>query len=268
MDLGLDGRTALVTGSNRGTGSEIARVLAREGARVFVHGPLEGAGQDELCDDIGREGGQAAPVHGDLSCDEGAEQVRAQVLAAAHGIDVLINNLGGPASGSWQSATSDDWAQIYQHNVLSAVRMVRSFVDGMRERGWGRIIQLATIGVITPNKRMPHYYASKGALASMGVSLCKELSGTGITVNTVSPGLIHTAEVEAGFRATASKRGWGDDWAEIERRAVEAFMPNPSGRMARRQEVADLVAFIASERAGYVNGAHLRIDGGATGTIV
>ncbi len=163
MELQLDGRSALVTGSNRGTGSVIAETLEAEGAHVFLHGPGASDGQEEHCRAIAEQGGRA-----------------------------------------------------------------------MRERGWGRVIQLATIGVLSPNARMPYYYASKGALASMSVSLCKELAGTGITVNTVSPGLIRTSEVEASFRATAAKRGWGEDWPSIEARVVEAFMPNPCGRMRRR----------------------------------
>jgi NAD(P)-dependent dehydrogenase (short-subunit alcohol dehydrogenase family) len=148
--------------------------------------------------------------------------------------------------------------------VLSAVRMIDRFVPGMRTRQWGRVIQLSTIGALRPNKRMPHYYAAKSAMANLTASLAKELAGTTITVNTISPGLIHTPEVEASFRSLAQRRGWGDDWAEIEARGVELLMPNPSGRMARREEVADLVAFVASERASYLNGTHLRIDGGAT----
>ena len=268
MDLGLKGRVALVTGSHRGTGSAIARTLAAEGAVVFVHGPDPGAGQQAVCAEIAESGDRAHAVWGDLHSDTGACQVREQVLALGVGVDVLVNNYGGAASGRWDTLDSDAWVQLYQRNTLSAVRMVRAFADGMKERGFGRIIQLATIGVISPNARMPHYYASKGAMANLAVSLSKELAGTGITVNTVSPGLIHTAEVEANFRATATRRGWGDDWGTIEARAVEAFMPNPCGRMARREEVADLVAFVASDRAAYINGTHLRIDGGATGTVL
>ena len=267
MDLQLDGQVALVTGSNRGTGSMIAHALAREGAEVLVHGPGEADGQQSVCDAIAAAGGCAAPVWGDIRADAGAQQVHDQVQAAGRTVSVLVNNYGSASAGRWNSASTQDWIETYEKNVLSAVRMVRCFVPGMRTAGFGRVIQIATIGVISPNAPMPDYYASKGAMANMGASLCKELAGTGITVNTVSPGLIHTAEVEARFRATADKRGWGDDWAEIERRAVEAFMPNPCGRMARREEVADLVAFLASPRASYLNGVHIRIDGGATGTV-
>jgi NAD(P)-dependent dehydrogenase (short-subunit alcohol dehydrogenase family) len=110
---------------------------------------------------------------------------------------------------------------------------------------------------------MPHYYAAKGALATMSVSLTKELSHTGITVNTISPGYIRTAELEAGFRRRAEKKGWGENWDDIVKQIVASEYPNPCGRIAERQEVADLVAFICSERAGFINGQNIRIDGGA-----
>ena len=110
---------------------------------------------------------------------------------------------------------------------------------------------------------MPHYYAAKGALATLGVSLTKELSGSGITVNTVSPGYIRTPELEAGFRLKAEKKGWGGDWADIERKIVETEFPNACERLATREEVAELVAFLCSERAAFINGQNIRIDGGA-----
>jgi 3-oxoacyl-[acyl-carrier protein] reductase len=178
-----------------------------------------------------------------------------------------VNNFGVPAGGGWGDVTPADWVDIFQKNTLSAVRMIDRFVPGMRDRGWGRVVQLTTIGTTRPNARMPHYYASKAALANLTVSLAKDLSGSGVTVNTVSPGLIHTPELEAYFRHRAAKRGWGEDWSKIETEGVREMMPNPLGRMARVGEVADLVAFIVSERAGYLNGANLRIDGGATDTV-
>jgi len=128
-------------------------------------------------------------------------------------------------------------------------------------RGWGRVIQLGTIGSTQPNARMPHYYASKGALANLTVSLMLELANTGITVNTISPGLIKTREVEEMYRRRAQKMGWGDDWDVIERHIMEEF-GNPSGRIARTEEVGDLVAFIASTRSHMINGMNIRIDGG------
>lgn len=264
MELGLRDKRALVTGASRGTGAVIAAHLAREGATVFVHGLEDGATQHAVAQELQSAGHDAHAVSGDIRSDEGADLVVRDLQQHADSIDILVNNYGVPASGDWRSATTAQWVDIYQENVLSAVRMIDRFVPGMRARRWGRVIQLATIGALRPNKRMPHYYAAKSAMANLTASLAKELAGTNITVNTISPGLIHTPEVEASFRALAQRRGWGDDWAEIEARGVEQLMPNPCGRMARREEVADLVAFVASERAGYLNGVHLRIDGGAT----
>jgi NAD(P)-dependent dehydrogenase (short-subunit alcohol dehydrogenase family) len=264
MELGLSGKRALITGSNRGTGASIATQLAREGATVFVHGLAPETGQELLAQELSSAGLRAHAVSGDIRNDAGADLLARELAQHAQGVDILVNNYGAPASGNWHDATPDQWVEVYQQNVLSAVRTIDRLVPGMRARGWGRVIQLATIGALRPNKRMPHYYASKAALANLTASLVKELAGSGVTVNTLSPGLIHTPEVEASFRALAARHGWGDDWAEIERRGVERLMPNPCARMARREEVADLVAFIASERASYLNGAHLRLDGGAT----
>ena len=263
MELGLQGKRALITGSQRGTGAVIAAHLAREGATVFVHGLVPTESQHALAEELCGAGYRAHAVTGDIRSDEGADCLVADLEQHEQGIDILVNNYGAPSSGDWHAATTARWIEVYEQNVLSAVRMIDRFVPGMRERRWGRVIQVASIGAIRPNKRMPHYYASKAAMANLTASLVKELAGTGVTVNTLSPGLIHTPEVEANFRALAQRRGWGDDWAEIEARGVELLMPNPCGRMARREEVADLVAFVASERAGYLNGVHLRIDGGA-----
>ena len=137
----------------------------------------------------------------------------------------------------------------------------------MKQRGWGRIIQLGTIGSHQPGRRMPHYYAAKGALATLGVSLALELAHTGITVNTISPGIIRTAEVETALLARARKLGWGDSWESLLPKFVDSEYPNPCGRIAEREEVAALVTYIASPRAGFINGQNIRVDGGLTASV-
>lgn len=268
MDLELQGKRALITGANRGTGEVIALHLAREGVQVFVQGnePTDPR-QERVAQELRDAGFEAQAVSGDLRADAGADAVHAAVMdhTAGAGVDILVNNYGGPGEGNWHVATSEAWVAAYQHNVLSAVRMIDRFVPNMRARSCGRVIQLATSGALRPNRRMPHYYAAKTALVNLSVSLALELAGTGITVNTVSPGLIHTQEVEASFRALAKRRDWGEDWMEIERKALETLAPNPCRRLAQPAEVADLVVFLASRRAAYINGCQLRIDGGATG---
>ena len=266
MDLGLSGKRALVTGSNRGTGAVIAKGLAREGAVVLVHGNVEGD-QERIAAEINGNGGRAHVVTGDITKDEGAASVVHLTQGLVGGLDVLVNNFGQATGGSWDDPTSDGFIRSYEVNTLSAVRMIHAFVPGMRERRSGRVIQISTIGTTRPGARMPEYYAAKGALATLTVSLSKELAGSGVTVNTVSPGLIRTVEMEGYLRHLGEKHGWGDSWEDIEAKGVQKLTGVRVGRMARPEEVADLVAFLASERAAYMTGGNYRVDGGATDAI-
>lgn len=187
MDLGLHGKTALITGSYRGTGRAIARVLAAEGATVVVHG-FDAAPAEAVATDIRANGGDARAVVGNLLSDEGAA-----ALAADTGpVDILVANYGVADGGSWfgEATDEDAWFESYNKNVLSAVRLVRRCAPTMVERGWGRVILVGTVGSLRPGTRNPQYYAAKGALPALTVSLAKELAPNGVTVNLVSPGIL------------------------------------------------------------------------------
>jgi 3-oxoacyl-[acyl-carrier protein] reductase len=258
MDLGLHGRVALVTGSWRGTGAAIAARLAAEGAQVMVHGFTQDQA-DAACSELGC----GVPVAGDITTDAGADALAAACAAIAP-VDILVNNYGTAAPGSWTTAGTEQWLDLYQKNVLSAQRMIQRLLRGMRERGWGRIVNLGTVGSTRPNARMPHYYAAKGALANLTIGLAREVAGSGIRVNLVSPGLILTAEVEQQYRERARREGWGERWEDIERHVAGDI---PIGRIVRREEVAALVAFLASSVADAIHGQNVRIDGGALGVV-
>lgn len=256
VNLELAGKTALVSGSYRGTGLIIAKRLAEEGVRVLVHGLQAGQAEAAI-----EEIGTGEPVTGDITTDDGAA---ALVDACPRPVDVLINNYGTADAGSWDESDADAWLDSYQKNVLSAQRLIRRLLPEMRTLGWGRIINLGTTGSTRPNSRMPQYYAAKGALATMTISLAKETAGTGIGVNLVSPGLILTPEVQAAYLERGVKKGWGKTWEEIEPHVAKDI---PLGRIVRREEVADLIAFLASPLANGIHGQNIRVDGGALGIL-
>jgi 3-oxoacyl-[acyl-carrier protein] reductase len=167
----------------------------------------------------------------------------------------------------WEEASPEDWLELYAVNVVAVVRCLHGLLPKMREAGWGRTIQIGTGEALNPFPTMPDYVATKAALINLTVSLSKHLARTGITVNTVSPGIVVTPSVEQFYRLEASKRRWGDDWPAIEQHVLAEILDNPVGRLGRPEEVADLVAFVASPLSGYINGANLRIDGGSTAVI-
>ena len=259
MDLQLSGKRALVTGSTSGLGEEIAKVLAAEGAAVVVHGRDE-ARAEAVAKCIRAAGGHADLAIGELTTDEGADAVAAAVDGP---IDVLVNNMGvyNPAVG-WTTGTTAEWADIYNVNVISSVRTIQRFVPGMRERGWGRVIQISSVTGRLPQSSQPHYAASNAARNNVAASLARELKHTGVTSNAIAAGGILTPSGVALLTGLAAEHGWGDTWADIERYAVTELGPNDVGRIGRPSEYASLVAFLAGPAADYITGATLQADGG------
>jgi len=261
MDLGLGGRRALVSGAHRGTGAGIARVLAAEGAAVAVHG-FEPGQADAVVKSIVAAGGTAVAVHGDILDDAGASGVMASVVDRLGPIDVLVNNYGTTVGTSWDTP-ADQWHEAWERNVLTGVRLAQQVVPGMRQRGWGRIIFVGTIGTARPGDHNTDYYGAKAALPVVARSLAKDLGGSGVTVNVVSPGIIATAEVRQRLQESAAAAGVGDTWEAAERWGLEHAMPNLTGRIPDPEDIGRVVAFVAGDPAWHINGAELRVDGGA-----
>jgi NAD(P)-dependent dehydrogenase (short-subunit alcohol dehydrogenase family) len=182
-------------------------------------------------------------------------------------IDILVNNAGGYDQLSWCEATADTSTQTYEAYVVSGVRMIQPLVPLMRERQWGRVIQIGGGLASQPMAAQPHYNASLAARHNLTVSLARDLAGTGITANTVAPGAILTDAVRELLRRIAPSHGWGESWDDIERAAVDTWAPNDIGRFGRPEEIASSVVFLASPHADYISGSTLRVDGGAIRSV-
>jgi 3-oxoacyl-[acyl-carrier protein] reductase len=265
MDLGLEGRRALVTGSSGGVGAAVAHRLAIEGCSVVVHGRDADAARTQV-ESIRRVGGIATAVTGDLTDPDQARTVCEQALEGGP-VDILVANAGPFTEHAFFDADDTDWSDAFTANVLSAVRCIRHLTGPMRDRGWGRVVTIGTRGVVIPLPNMVEYSAAKAALVNATVALAQELSGSGVTANTVSPGVIRTPAMEAMFQQRADAGGNHRDWEAIEADLVSGYAANPVGRLGRPEDVADAVAFLVSTRAGYISGATLRVDGGITGTV-
>jgi 3-oxoacyl-[acyl-carrier protein] reductase len=267
LDLQLTGKRALVTGSSAGIGRAIARRLAEEGAVVVITG-RDGRKAGAVATEIQAETGRSiVSVAADLATDRGAHELAGHVTAALGGIDILVNNHGIYRERGWWDTSPDEWADIYNQNVVSFVRMIRQFGPLMREAGWGRIINISSAGAWQPFANMADYTATKAAILNLTVSLAKAFAGERVTVNTVSPGIIVTEATEAYFRKVARDRGWPEEWPEIERRVIADYLFNSTGRLGRPADVANLVALVASPLSDYMNGANYRVDGGSTTAI-
>jgi NAD(P)-dependent dehydrogenase (short-subunit alcohol dehydrogenase family) len=266
MDLGLQGRKALVTGSSKGIGEAIARKLAAEGAVVVVHGRDRDLAK-RVADDIVANGGQASVVIGDLTNDDDVERLTGEANASCGPIDIVVNNAGGSggSSESWERSRPESWASAYDRNVLAAVRVTARLLPAMRAAHWGRVINISSLAATLPPATRADYSACKAALNAMTASMAKAVASDGVTVNAVSPGTIQSAALDTAFRRAAAERGVTDPaapWADVERVALPVFAQVPLGRVGRLEEIADAVAFLASPLAGYITGVNLRVDGG------
>ncbi|MFE4500918.1 SDR family NAD(P)-dependent oxidoreductase [Rhodococcus sp. NPDC056743] len=260
MELNLNGKRALVTGASLGLGEAIAKLLAAEGATVIVHGRNESR-TNKVADSIRDTGGTAVVALGDLATDPGADSV-AEVALADGPVDILINNAGFYRHLSWTDATPDEWALTYNTNVVSGVRMIQRLVPQMRERNWGRVITIGGGLALQPMNTHPQYNATLAARHNLAVSLARELSGTRVTSNVVSPGAILVDATKELVSSIGPSRGWGETWEEIEPNAVNSLIPNDLGRFGKPDEIAGAVAYLCSDYAEYVSGATIRVDGG------
>lgn len=256
MELGLNSKTALVLGAGGGLGGAVARSLAREGARVAVCDIAPEAAQRTV-QDIAAAGGQAQAFTLDLAMPEQRAQLAAAVKAALGPVDILVNNSGGPPPTPAAGVASADWSRHFEAMVNALIDLTDRVLPDMRERGWGRIITSSSSGVVTPIPNLAISNTLRLALLGWSKSLAGEVARHGITVNVVAPGRIATQRVRALDEAKAKREE--RTAAEVQQASMATI---PAGRYGTVEEYADVVTFLASQRASYVTGSVLRVDGG------
>ncbi|GAC1499307.1 MAG: SDR family oxidoreductase [Steroidobacteraceae bacterium] len=252
MDLELENRRALGTGASRGLGRAIACALAAEGAAVVAAArDLERLNELAAATPAGR-GTILARV-----CDLADASAIDGLSSLLHQTDILVLNTGGPPPGLAADTTDAVWIKQFEAMFLSAVRLTRLALPGMRERGFGRIVAVVSSGVIQPIANLSVSNALRAALVGWAKSLANEVAGEGITVNCVAPGRIATDRIAELDRAHAKRTG-----LELEQVQRQSRASIPAGRYGEAAEFASVVAFLASPRAAYLTGGVIRVDGG------
>jgi 3-oxoacyl-[acyl-carrier protein] reductase len=261
MDLGLGGKTALVLGGGGGLGRAIAKALAREGARVAV-GDLNAEALAQTVREIEAAGAQGLALPWDLADLSAIDGAVRQIEERLGPVDVLVNNTGGPPPTPASGQDPALWSKHFQAMVLSVIGVTDRVLPKMRERKWGRIVTSTSSGVVAPIPNLAISNALRLSLVGWSKTLAREVARDGITVNVILPGRIATDRTRFLDEARAKREG-----RPVEQVTAESTASIPAGRYGRPEEYADAVAFLASERASYITGSLLRVDGGMIPSI-
>ena len=255
MQLDLDGRRAVVTGASLGIGAATVRLLADMGAEVEFCARNKDAVEDLAAYQPSRDGS----VNGHVA-DMGDRQSVQEFLSHVSDrgpVSILVNNVGASPSRNFQYMSDEEWAELHELNLMSAVRCTRHFLPDMRDQKWGRVIMIASGAAKYPGAALVDYAATKAAMVATGKALAGKYGRDGVLVNSVLPGLIHTAMWDRAAGEVADAAGT----------SAEEILANnsksvPVGRYGSAEEVANVIAFLCSDAASYVNGAAIDVDGG------
>ncbi|MGW4774026.1 SDR family oxidoreductase [Nocardia sp. NPDC004278] len=260
MDLELQDKVALVFGAGGGLGGAIADALAAEGAKIGL-ADINKQALDAATERVGAQTDTAA-VQWDLSDLDSIPDNIAAVEDKLGPIDIVVNMTGGPPPTAISGQRRSAWSEHFEAMVLSVIGIVDAVVPGMRERGWGRIITSTSSGVVAPIPNLGLSNALRSTLVGWNKTLAREVGPYGITSNIIIPGRIATARITQLDTAKATREG-----RSVEDVAAESVASIPVGRYGRPSEYADLVAFLASQRASYITGSMIRVDGGLIASV-
>ena len=257
MDLGLRGKVALVAAASRGLGRAVAEELAAEGASLVLC--ARGAeALAEACDHIGRTTGvSVVGVAGDVSSPSDVSRIAGAAVERFGRVDILVTNAGGPPAGTFEKLSRQDWEAATRLTLSSVLELTRALLPGMRERRWGRILNITSIAVKQPVDNLMLSNSLRAAVTGFARTLANEVAADGVTVNNLLPGYTRTERVNELARAAADREGV--DESDVRSR-WEAEIP--MRRLGEPHEFAALAAFLASERASYITGTSVTVDGG------
>jgi 3-oxoacyl-[acyl-carrier protein] reductase len=263
MDLGLKGKVALVGGSSRGLGLAVAQELAREGCRLVLCGRDTAALDAARAGILQESGAEVVTVAANLSEPAGVERVVDAADAAFGRVDILVTNTGGPPPGRFEEHSADTWRAAVAQNLESVLNLTRAVLPGMQQRGWGRIINITSMAVKQPVDNLILSNSIRAAVHGFARTLANEVAAAGITVNNVMPGYTRTERLTQLAEHAARARDT-DTATVFEQYAAET----PMGRIGEPAEFAALVAFLASERASYITGTSIPVDGGRVRSLL
>ncbi len=261
LSMDLSGKTALVAGSTQGIGLASAQALASLGATCVLIARNEEALKTAVATLDKAKGQQHSYLVADFSQPQQVEAV-VKAFAVSNTIHILVNNSGGPAAGPVTGAQPEAFLQAFNQHLICNHIITTAVMEGMKQAGYGRIINIISTSVKIPLKNLGVSNTIRGAVASWAKTMANELAKYGITVNNVLPGATSTGRLDAIINNKASKTGTAVD--EVTKEMLEEI---PAARFGKPEEIAAMVAFLASPAAGYVNGTSIPVDGGRTGSI-
>lgn len=257
MDLGLQNKVALVAAASRGLGRAVAEELASEGASVVVCGRETKTITEAAVAIAGKTGAQTLAVNADVSVPAEVESLITNALERFGRIDILVTNAGGPPAGRFESLTTTEWEAATQLTLFSAINLARQVLPGMKERRWGRILNITSIAVKQPVENLMLSNSLRAAVTGFARTLANEVAADGITVNNILPGYTRTERVEELALMMAVRQGiTAEDFKAKWEQEI------PMKRLGEPAEFAALAAFLVSERASYITGTSIQVDGG------